>query len=172
VFAKWRMLIIGIVFLGTVAVHFLAVATWKALQLDKPLPEILLMPVPELIIMAMLATPLATNSLQLLIAQPQGAASLGYGAAGLALLAGFMLFSAWVVARVAARKEQLGLRYNKDPYDVSSSEDGSSSAISSAGEHKLRQRLAQLTSATGGWEQMPSDEKADILRAEVGWRCL
>jgi hypothetical protein len=167
-FAKWRMLISGIVFLGTAALHFLAAALWKLL-VDKPLPEILLMPVPELVIMAMLAIPLATSSLQLITARPEGAASLGYGAAGLALLAGFMMFSAWVVARVAARKDQLGLRFSKDPYELTSSDDGSSSATSSTYELKLRQRLAQLAVASGGWQQVPPDVKADILKAEGGW---
>jgi hypothetical protein len=167
-YAKWRMLISGVVFLGTVALHFVATAVWK-LALKKSIPEILLMPVPELIVTSILCVPLATNSLQLLMARPEGAASTAYGVAGLLLLLTFIIFSAWVVARVAARKDQLGLKYSKDPYELTSSDDGSSSAVSSAQEMRLRQRLARLAAAGGGWEQVPPEEKAEILKAEGGW---
>jgi hypothetical protein len=171
-FAKWRMLISGIVFLGTVALHFVVVAAWKGL-LHKPLPEILLMPVPELIIMSLLAIPLATNSLQLLMARPEGAASTAYGAAGLVLLACFLLFTAWVVARVAARKEQLGLKYNSQgPYDLSRSDDEAGSAAASRPASRVERRpdqmqqLAQLVTASGSWEELPPDAKAEILQRE------
>jgi hypothetical protein len=162
------MLISGIVFVATVALHFLATAVWKSV-VKKPLPEILLMPVPELIITNILSVSLATNSLQLLIARPEGDASRAYGVAGLLLLLSFIIFSAWVVARVAARKDQLGLKYSKNPYELTSSDDGSSSAVSSAQEMRLRQRLARLAAAGGGWEQVPPEEKAEILKAEGGW---
>jgi hypothetical protein len=166
------MLVICVLFMATVALHLAATAVWEKLA-HWPLPEILLMPVPELIIMSLLAIPLATSSLQLLTAQPEGAASTGLGVFGLLLVVCFLAFTAWVVARVAARKEQLGLKYNSQgPYDLSRSDDEAGSAAASRPASRVERRpdqmqqLAQLVTASGSWEELPPDAKAEILQRE------
>jgi hypothetical protein len=114
--ASRSLLFLGVSALGVLIAHLLALALWRALPWTKerPLPDFLVFPVPELLVAGLLVMPLGTASATLVMqAGDVGGQALG-ALAGALLLAYLGLVGA-VLLGVSARRELLGLRYVPHP---------------------------------------------------------
>jgi hypothetical protein len=110
--ASRSLLFLGVSALGALVAHGLAVAMWRTLPWtkEKPLPDFLVFPVPELLVAGLLVMPLGVASATLLM-QVGDAGGQALGAVAAALLLAYLGLVGAVLLGVSARKELLGLRY-------------------------------------------------------------
>ncbi len=110
--ASDALLFLGVSALGAVMIHGLALALWRALPWTKerPLPDFLVFPVPELLVAGLLVMPLGTASATLLM-RVGSTGSQVLGALSAALLLAYLGLVSAVLLGVSARRELLGLRY-------------------------------------------------------------
>jgi hypothetical protein len=106
------LMFLGVLVLGALLAHFLGVVLWRSLPWtkEKPLPDCLVFPVPELLLAGLLVMPLGM-ACTLLLMQLGEPGSQVLGALGMALLLAYLWLVGAVLAGVSARQELLGLRY-------------------------------------------------------------
>lgn len=90
--------------------HALAYALWLRFS-SAPLPDMLLAPVPQLMLLTVMALPLASDAAQLLVAQAHGGGGLLLGILVLAMLACYLALQWRVLLCVMRRAELLGFGY-------------------------------------------------------------
>ena len=106
------LLFLGVSALGVLTAHGLAITAWRALPWtkEKPLPDFLVFPVPELLLAGLMVMPLGVACAALLM-RVDDAGSLVLGALSAALLLAYLGLVGAVLLGVSARKDLLGLRY-------------------------------------------------------------
>jgi hypothetical protein len=163
------LLFLGVVALGTLIAHGLTIALWRALPWTKerPLPDFLVFPVPELLLAGLLVMPLGTAA-TLLLMQLGEPGSQVLGALGMTLLLAYLWLVGAVLAGVAASQELLGLRYvqHSKPGSIAQApamESVPSSATAIAVQRSIA--LSSCASPAGAGLPGPADSSSLLQRA-------